>query len=288
MPTIVIQHPLKSSEMEALRKEFPYFAFVEEKTNDMEVFFGSSLHQEDLEAYPLLRWIHLPSPSISQLPTAEIQKRGNILVTFTPSSGIENHGEWAIASALSLLKGFFGQASPLALANKTWLELFIEGKRARSNAKWAKKLDLKVIGLQRGASFAPYADRTYDFQERKQHLPQADILSLTTDPRTPDIVRLKEEELSLIKKGAILLISTSSKRVNWPLLEKMIQANHFQGVAIDTTDPLPLTPHPRLLITPYISMLPTPSEDPAFPLFRHLLRDYLHENFVDMSPRWES
>jgi|GEM_PF-3195176 len=286
MPTVVIQHSLRPSDLQSLKKEFPYFSFTNEKTDEMEVFFGTSIKKEELEDFNLLRWIHLPTPSMSQLPVTEIQKRGNILVTFTPSSGMDNHGQWAAACVLSFVKGLYTHIIPLSLPSLTWLELFADGKRARSNAEWAKKLGLKVFGLQKNASFAPFTDRTYDFQSLTDHLPQADIVSLTTDPRAPDIIHLKEE-LALIKKGAILLLSTSAKRVDWVTLDQMIQDNHFRGVAIDTLELLPLKPHPTLLITPGISLLPAPSEDPAFPHFRHLLRDYLHDNFVDMSPRWE-
>ncbi len=263
----------------------------------MEVFFGEKISLEELDHTPLLRWIHLPTPSAQHLPLEEIEKMGNILVTYSPEGGMEHHGEWAIAAYLAFAKGFFSYRNDnpllptLSISHKTWLECPAEGTKAHANAFFAKTLGLRVLGIRRQKSFSPHVDRTYSLKDFHALLPHVDIISMSTLPETSPLFRLKKGELELIKKGAILILSTEAKRLDLDLLTKMVVDGHFQGVAIDTKDPQlqkrfkDLKNLPNLLLTPGISLLPKPVNDPSFPLFRHLLRDYAHENFVDMGPR---
>ena len=120
----------------------------------------------------------------------------------------------------------------------------------------------------------------------EETLPLADVISVAIPRNTPTPFRLSQEELTLIKDGAILSIVGSPKLVDEEAL--IGQASRFRGISIDafyqTVIPAKskLWLVPNLLITPEVSPRPKLIEREAMHTFRFNLRQYRHDNYADM------
>ncbi|MBQ46415.1 MAG: glycerate dehydrogenase [Zetaproteobacteria bacterium] len=145
----------------------------------------------------------------------------------------------------------------LSLAGKT-LGLVGSGFQGKKMATIAKGFGMKVIFCQRpGSNTSPDSERP----PLKEMLPEVDFLSIHC-PLTEDTSNLiSANELSLMKKGSILVNCARGGIVNEIDLIKALETGQLSGVGIDvlTQEPPPLdhplfkSNHPNLIVTPHIA-----------------------------------
>jgi D-2-hydroxyacid dehydrogenase (NADP+) len=303
---------LLPQEIKRLAKEFPEYLFLfaprypidsisMQDWERTEILFGDKLSREELMQAPQLRWIHTPSSNLNRLCLKDIEKNGNVIITTTRNEQLFQIGEFVISTILAFAKNLFQWKDANRFPHMMWdckLRNLMEtlhqktllqvgmGGVGREIAKRAKNADMKVWGMDIPGSYHPYCARNFSIDQLVEVLPLADVISVAIPRNTPTPFRLSQEELALIKDGAIISIVGSSKLVDEEAL--MHHAPRFRGISIDAfyQSPIPAKSKlwliPNLLITPEISPRPKLIEREAMHTFRFNLRQYRHDNYADM------
>lgn len=308
MPVIFFEQPLLTAEWNQIQKEFPFYHLVgtdvaSELKNrptfweEVEIVFGEELTLDQLKWATQLRWVHVPSACLNNLCLFAIQERENIIVTQSEEDYKEQQAEFAIAGFGAFSKNLFLAKNDNSeevlkkgvqlFRKKIWLQVGLE-KAGGEIARVASLLGMEVWGVNENGSFNPNCQRTFAIQGLHALLPAADVVCLTTSADTPSAFSLSSQGLSLIKEGAILEIFAPKERVDIEALKFLIEIEKLKGVLWDTEDPevaarlALIIDHPLLLLTKGLSKYPIKKEPVAFRLFRHNLRQFVHDNFQDM------
>jgi phosphoglycerate dehydrogenase-like enzyme len=314
MNIVLLQGQLTLQEIDQLFKEFPQYLFLSlneaafrnfspEHWSRLEILFGSRLRKEELAEAHQLRWIHCPTPQLNRLCLEEIEKQGNILITYTPDENIPQIGEFAIAGILAFAKNLFQwyeadkfpsllwdskwRDSMWTLKDKCLLQIGL-GKVGTEIARRAQGLDMKVWGMQQHVSFHPYCHKIFSVKELHSILPVVDVVSLSLSRSKEFHHWLKKEELELMKEDSILILMGPSSWLDEQALAEVAESGKFRGIVIDSSYQLPISLQsvlwkvPNLLITPEVAPRPKSTERQAFRAFLYNLRQYVHGNFKDM------
>lgn len=312
MQIILSQIRLSLKDLDNLIKEFPQYLFLsfteftykELKKEDwkrVEILYGSRITPEELGLASQVHWIHTPTPNLNKLCLAEIQNRGNILVTSTTEENIAQVGEFAVAGILTFAKNLINWYQAKKTPRHLWVSRWRDnmwtlqdkillqvglGRAGTEITRRARQLGMKVWGIQPKPSFHPYCHKILGMHDFHTALPQADVVCLSL-PKTLEYDRwFKESELKLMKNDSILLILGSYKTVTEEDL--VTYAEKLRGILLDASyqTPIPVTSKlwniPNIIITPEVAPRPRSKEEQSFGTFRFNLRQYIHGNFQDM------
>ncbi|MEX1013480.1 MAG: NAD(P)-dependent oxidoreductase [Waddliaceae bacterium] len=315
MNIVLLQAKLRDDELNSLMEEFPQYLFLTlsefsihklDKRNweRVEVFYGGHLNSEELAMAKNLRWIHTTTPHFARLSMDEIVERGNILVTSTKEENITQVGEFVIGSILMFAKNLhhWKEADVLpdilwdskwrdsmwSLESKTLLQIGL-GKFGTEITKQCKQMGMRTWGVKEKRSFHPHCQKTFSFSELNSVLPNADIVSLAMPRELPPKEILGADAFHLMKEDSILIILGDRKFINEEALANASKEGKFRGILIDAPFliPIPISSPlwgiENMVITPEVSARPKAKDGEAFHVFRHNLRQYVHENFLDMS-----
>lgn len=314
MTTVLCQHPIDNRQKALLCNEFPHcrFIFSRKSSHDglilghlhlSEVFFGADLTKKQLDEAPHLRWVQSPVPDLRRLPLEAIEEREDILLTATPSSGSEKVAEYVLAAVLQYAKCF-----PFWMENKGERERILQSKKKSEvwslNGKIFLQVGLGVIGtavaqkmqsmgmrvraVHHNRSYNPHVDRILPDKDLHSLLASADVVSLSLPYALRYQNSFGKDEMSLMKEGAILVVTGSEGVVDETALVEFVQKGKFRGVVFDAVNALslaktsPLWKEKDVLLTPGIAHLPDESNFQAFRVFRANLRHYLPGNYTDM------
>lgn len=317
MNIVLIQGQLTADEIHQLLNEFPQFLFLPlgetafraltpEQWKNVEILYGSRLILDDLAKAQHLRWLHSPIPNLNRICLDELDKRGNILVTFTQEEGAQQIGEFVMAGILAFAKQLIlwrdADDNPQTLWDSKWRDAIWTlshrtllqiglAKAGTEIARQGRQMGMRVLGVQRERTFHPYCQKTYPMTDLHALLPEADVVSICMARGKPfhesHKAILRQEELQLMKKGSILSIAGSGL-VDAKALSETASTGKFRGILLDASyqTPLPasspLWQIPNIIITPEVAPRPKLTERQGFRTFLYNLRQYLHGNFRDM------
>ncbi|MCE5319088.1 MAG: D-2-hydroxyacid dehydrogenase, partial [Parachlamydia sp.] len=270
MNIVLIQGQLTAEEIHQLLNEFPQFLFLplgetafraltSEQWKNIEILYGSRLSQEDLAKAQQLRWLHSPIPNLTRICLDDLDKRGNILVTFTQEEGAQQIGEFVIAGILAFSKQLFiwrdADHNPQTLwdskwrdaiwtlSNRTLLQIGL-AKAGSEIARQGRQMGMRVLGVQRERSFHPYCQKTFAMTELHTLLPEADVVSICLARGKPfhenHQAILHQEEFQLMKKDSILSI-TGSGLVDANALAEAASTGKFRGILLDASYQTPIS-----------------------------------------------
>ncbi len=318
MNNVLLQARLSTIETQHLIAEFPQLIFLPFTENSykqlppetwfqIEILFGNRLTKAELGMAEHLRWIHSPTPDLSQLCLKDIQARGNIVITTSTEENASQIAEFAFAGILAFAKNLFEwmdiDKSPLTvwgsqlrnemqtLKGKSFLQIGL-GTVGSEIAKQAKEAKMEVWGIHEQSSFHPSCSQTFQKNDLSQLLPKADVISFTPSPSLSGL-SLKKDDFEKMKQGCILFIRGSNHVLDEKALYEVAQTGKFRGIIFDVhyktalAGTSPLWKIPRILITPDVGPRPKSIKVQAARTFRFNLRQYLHGNFQDMKNTYE-
>lgn len=302
---MLIRTPLEQEDLYHLKKEFSYYQIMHSKNDEIlpdslwsqvEILFGQHLKQEELDKTPLLKWVHLPNMNTSNLCLHAIQQRENILITRTEEYHGTGRAEFVFAVYLLFAKSLLSWKGDMDTKdkeafkqniwlnqNKTWLQVGLS-KETQPLLHKVKTSGLKTIGIDERGSFHSECSKVCTPDKLHAILPSADIFSVFAPKEQP--FHLTADLLCRTKKGSILLVLNQKVEIDTTTLIKMIQNHHFRGVFIDQANLSPnlhtLRALDTVLLTPEISTYPHFDKVSPFRVFRHNLRQFMHQNFYAM------
>ena len=214
---------------------------------------------------PKLRWIHIHGAGIEHVLPLDWLPNDCVL---TNSSGA--HGrratEYAATAILMLNNRIpelvthqharrWQQCFNTNIGGKTLLIIGV-GRIGSEIARWAKSMDMKVLGVRRTGKGNRYVDEMHKTSALRQLLPRADFV-LVAAPLTDDTEGLMgKRELDLLKPGAGLVNYSRARVVDYDHLRKKLTRGELSAV-LDVFDPEPLAKSsplwktPNLIITPH-------------------------------------
>lgn len=317
--TILLQHNLKSWEIDQLNREFPQYNILvsqdvmgtnltKEDWSRIEVLYGSRLTADQLSYANLLRWIHSPTLSLKRFCLDEIATQGNILVTTASEENALQVGEFVIGSILTFAKHFLNWQSAMRFPNVLWESKWRDsmwslqkkimlqiglGRAGTEITRRAQQLGLQVWGAQAQRTFHPYCHKTISLDKLKGVLPLADVVCICLPRRESQKDLLGTAELNLMKEDSILIVIGAHDVVNAEDLALVAETGKFRGILFDALHrpAIPLKSAlwqvPGILITPDVSSRPRSPGRQAFQVFHFNLRQYMHGNFDSMRNRVE-
>ena len=214
---------------------------------------------------PRLKWIHIIGAGIEHLLPLEWLPHG---VQLTNSSGV--HGRRATeyaATAIMMLNNRipelithqrarrWQQCFNSDLGGKTLLIIGV-GRIGGEAARWAKSMDMRVLGVRRTGRSHRYVDEMHRPEYIAKLLPQADFVLASTPLTKATRGLLGKREISLIKAGAGLANLGRAEVVDYDALRKRLACGEMSAVLdVFSPEPLPrsspLWNTPNLIITPH-------------------------------------
>ncbi|MDA8353399.1 MAG: D-2-hydroxyacid dehydrogenase [Firmicutes bacterium] len=287
-----------------LQEKFPEvrFSFYEgihevlEQAADADglITYGEDLTGERLRRLPRLRWIHVISAGVEQLPFSELEQAG-ILVT--NSRGIHEvpMGEYTVAVMLDWVRKLSvfrdrqreRRWDPSIrvgeLAGKT-AAILGAGAIGQGIAKRLQAFDMKVWGVNTTGKPLPQFDQVGTLADLKPILEEADFVVVTL-PHTPQTEGLLgEEAFGWMKPTSFLINIARGPVVVERALLRALNQRQIGGAVLDVFDQEPLQEdHPfwemdNLLITPHISGRSPLYMTRALEIFERNLSVYLSGN----------
>ncbi len=250
-------------------------------------------HFEDLPTVaPRVRWVQATSAGIGQLLRRTGLDRSDIV--FTTASGV-HAVPLAEFAALAML--YFAKQVPRLLLQQRehrWerfagrelrgrtVAIVGLGKIGMEVARVSRALGLRVTGTRRGS---PVADAAVDAQrplgELRELLADADFVVLAV-PHTAETEGLiGAAELSVMRRGAVLVNIARGKVVDEPGLIEALRSGQLGGAALDVFAQEPLPPEsplwdmPNVLVNPHSASTADSENAKLTDLFRENLRRYL-------------
>lgn len=240
--------------------------------NEIEIIVGITPAQTiNLDIFPNLKMIQLPSAGYDQIPIHDLKKRNIIL---SNASGVYSIpiSEWVIGKVLEIIKQskFYHQNQQQSIwkKNNRMLELpnckalvFGTGSIGQEIAKRLNAFDVIVDGVNSNGRDIIHFHQCYDMENGKVQAYKYDILifSLPNNEETAGLVN--EKFINTLKDDAILINVGRGTLINEQDLINALKNDKFLGVALDVmqTEPLPakseLWNHPKVLITPHSSFI---------------------------------
>lgn len=232
------------------------------------VLVGYRFPRDDLTSMaPHLAWIHIIGAGVDHLLPLDWLPEGVSLIN---NRGVHapKTGEYAMLAILML-----GAAIPrlfTAQRQSRWDQHFTTvvngktlvvigmGEQGKSVAAHAKKLGLRVVGVDIRSVPVGDCDEVVTLQELPRVLADADFVGVTvplTD-RTRHLIGRKE--LDMMKKGAGLFNIARAQVVDYEALAEKLERGQLKGAVLDVHDPEPLPSDsplwsvPNLVITPHV------------------------------------
>ena len=314
MNNILLKNKLLSHELYRLLTEFPQYQLmmapnddvanlIPEQCADIEIIYGDRLCEEELRLLPHLRWIHVPSPYLSDICMNEIREQGNILINTTKEENIAQIGEFAISGILAFAKNLFNwhdaDSTTLPLYEKKWKESIWTashrtvlqvglGLIGTEIARRAQQLGFKVWGLHDPPTFHPYCHKVLPMKDLHSVLPAVDVVCLSW-PRDIDSESwFNKAEMDLMKDDSVLMVFGNGTVIDLDALGKPEINEKLRGVFLDarfkeTIPPeSPLWKQRNVLISSEAAAYPKVAAGQSFSTFIYNLRQFLHGNFSDM------
>ena len=139
------------------------------------------------------------------------------------------------------------------------------GSVGQEIAKRGKQFGMRILGFKRTPKRMKNVDQVYGPQDLKKMIPLVDYLVVAL-PFTPETYHLfGEEELNLIKDGAILFNIGRGKTIDEMALTRVLKIGKIRAV-LDVFETEPLLPESELwnlenvIITPHVSGINIPEE----------------------------
>ena len=241
---------------------------IEKRLKTADVVFAWDIPRHDLaRRAPRLKWMHAHGAGVNHLMPLDWLPPGAAL---TNSRGI--HGrratEYAAMAILMLnnrvpemvtnqRRGRWRQCFNSNVGGKTLLIVGV-GHIGGAVAKWAKGMDMRVIGVRRSGRRHRHADEMHTPDKLAELLPRADFV-LMSAPHTDESHHLiGAKELALMKQGAGLVNYSRASCVDYDALIDRLERNELSAV-LDVFDPEPLPARsplwkaPNVIITPHCS-----------------------------------
>jgi phosphoglycerate dehydrogenase-like enzyme len=243
---------------------------------DTDIFVGSSLRAEQLNAAKILKWIHSTAAGVSQLMYPELRDSG-IMVTNASGVFSVTMAEHTMGLLLALARNFpdavrYQDQSRWAqqelwdkpqhfteLSGRVLLIVGL-GSIGRELARRAQAFDMRVWGVTRsGVGENAHVEKIVAAGQLHDVLPQADYVVLAA-PETAETKHLiGAEQLQRMKPGACLVNVARGSLLDEAALVRALLSGALGGAALDVTEEEPLAPEsalwraPNLLITPHTS-----------------------------------
>lgn len=303
---------VSTPELQQLAREFPELLFLSYPRHPIqpvspehwirtEVIYSERLTEEELAQAPQLRYIQSPTSNLNRLCLKEIERRGNILISFTREAQAFTSAEFVISGILAYAKNLFQwreadrfphlvwdckwRNKMWTLKDKVLLQIGL-GDVGLEIARRASEAGMKVWGMDQSISYKPYCKKQLLLTELHEALPKADVISIALSRDQCSSIKLGTEELSLIKQDSILSILGSPRLIDEEALFQY--APKFRGILLDAYYQNPIAPRSKLWLIPNIIITPEVAPRPKSPnkesgrVFRYNLRQYLHDNYGDM------
>jgi phosphoglycerate dehydrogenase-like enzyme len=240
----------------------------ETKLATAEVFVAWRFPTADLaRRAPRLKWIQLTGAGIEHLMPLDWLPAGMVL---TNCSGV--HGPKVGESATMALLMLHSQIPALVTAQREhrWDQrhmpmiggktVVIVGLGGLGNevARSARRLGLKVIGVNRSGRAHRLAERTVKIERLHDVLPKADFLFLTAPSTKQSRGMIGRTELALLKPGAAIANFGRGALIDEAALIDSLRAGHLSGAFLDVfaIEPLPadspVWDAPNLLVAPHV------------------------------------
>lgn len=253
------------------------FNYILKRENDIpyaeiEMIVGITPAQKlNLEQFPNLKMIQLPSAGYDQIPMEELKKRNIILAN---ASGVYSIpiSEWVIGKILEIIKQskfyFQNQEKLIWKKNNHMIELpnrkalvFGTGSIGQEIAKRLNAFDVIVDGVNSNGRDIIHFRQCFNLEKGKQEASNYDILIFSL-PNNQDTAGLVDEKFINTLKDTVILINVGrGTLINERDLIEALNKDKFSGVALDVmqTEPLPseseLWTHPKVYITPHSSFI---------------------------------
>lgn len=296
---IVFSRKLAESYQDRLKGKFPNENFIYcdtmEEVNtyirDTEVYvtFGSDINEEFIKKAVSLKWIHVLSAGVDNLPFASIRERG-IRVTNVRGIHKTQMSEYAISMLLqvyrqekSVIKNEENQVwdnQDISLREITGKTMVVVGTGAIGSevARLGKAFGMHTIGVSRSGRKVEHFNENYKISELNQALSLADfvISVLPSTKETKDI--FKYEQFKAMPNRAIFLNMGRGDAVMEEDLLAAIRAGEIEHAILDVVkeEPLPKG-HPfwteeTITITPHISGVSPEYTNRALDIFEENLQ----------------
>lgn len=303
MPSIFLQSNLETEEKSSLEQEFPHYTFLKtcETPSDwssVEVVYGHSLTEEELELADRLRWIHCTSNDTEGLCVEAIHRRSNILITASKGQNVAQMAEFVIGAILAFAKQFFNALYATSdlwetelkqrlwtLQDKILLQVGL-GEVGTSIVKLANHFNMKTWGIQKQKTFHPDCQKNFALAHLHSLLPAADVVSLALSKRWCAEPLFTKGEFDLMKQDSILVAVGAVESVDAAALAEVARTKKFRGILLDSNTPLScLRDLPNVIVTPSIATFPEAHEHIAFRIFRRNLRLFVLKKINEMKNR---
>jgi phosphoglycerate dehydrogenase-like enzyme len=132
------------------------------------------------------------------------------------------------------------------------------GSVGKEIAKRGKQFEMRILGVKRNPEPMRYVDEVFGPKDLERLIPLVDVLIVAL-PLTPETYHfLGEEELSLMKEGAVLFNIGRGKTIDEMKLTKVLKSGKIKAVLdVFGTEPLPqeseLWGLENVIITPHVS-----------------------------------
>ena len=214
---------------------------------------------------PNLAWIHIIGAGIEHLLPLDwlpddvdlINNRG----VHAPKTG-----EYAMMAILMLGAGIpslvtaqhqnrWEQLYTTVVAGKTLVVVGL-GEQGKSVAQHAKKLGIKVIGVDVKVSSYESCDEIVTSGDLPKVLPKADFVGITVPLTAKTRHLIGRKELGILKKTAGLFNIARAPVVDYEALVEKLEKGELGGAILDVFDPEPLPSDSPLWSTPNLIMTP--------------------------------
>jgi phosphoglycerate dehydrogenase-like enzyme len=139
------------------------------------------------------------------------------------------------------------------------------GSVGKEVARRGKQFGMRVFGVKRNPEPMRYVDQVFGPNDLERVIPLVDVLIVAL-PLTPETYHfLGDEELSLMKEGAVLFNIGRGKTINQTALTRVLKTGKIKAV-LDVFETEPLLPECELwglenvIITPHVSGINIPEE----------------------------
>jgi glyoxylate/hydroxypyruvate reductase A len=139
------------------------------------------------------------------------------------------------------------------------------GSVGKEIARRGKQFGMRILGVKRNPEPIRYVDQVFGLNELETLIPLVDVLVVAL-PLTPETYHfLGEEEISLMKEGAVLFNMGRGKTIDEMTLIRMLKSGKIRAV-LDVFETEPLPPESELwkldnvIITPHVSGINIPEE----------------------------
>ncbi|MDD2935421.1 MAG: NAD(P)-dependent oxidoreductase [Candidatus Pacebacteria bacterium] len=223
-------------------------AYKDEQAEMLVVFVNSPVGIDEMNRFPNLKFIVTRSTGFDHIDLEEAKKR-NIKVSNVPTYGENTVAEFSFALLLSLTRkiypaynriveqGSFSQEGLRGsdLAGKT-IGIVGVGNIGKHSIRMANGFGMKVIAfdIKRDEDFAK--ELNFEYSDFDDLLSESDIISLHVplNPHTRHLIN--KENISKIKKGAILINTSRGEVVETDAVVEALEKGILSGAGLDVLE----------------------------------------------------